>query len=169
MERAAGPTESTAPTYSTRCPIALGTGAPHVGNVTVANTVEDTIELYVLDTTLRRKILEDDKDGAIQAGLSDFEEARTLRRGEELSHGHFRKWRRAWEKHYRENVGKTIFWVQEMGGNDRLKQQWNAAFRQSQSFAIGDHDGATPSKVKFDCEAERRNLLPFVSRAQRSL
>ena len=51
MERAAGPTESTAPTYSTRCPIALGTGAPHVGNVTVANTVEDTIELYVLDTT----------------------------------------------------------------------------------------------------------------------
>ena len=154
MERAAGPTESTAPTYSDKCPTTLGTGAPHVRNVAVADVVEDTIELYVLDTTLRRKILANDADGAIREVLSDFDEARTLRKGEELSHGHFRKWRRAWETHYRDNLGKPAFWVHEMGSEPRMKEQWNAAFRHSQSFALGDLDGATPARVKFDCQAE---------------
>ena len=124
-------------------------------NVAVADAVEDAIELYVLDTTLRRNILREDPQGTIQQGLSDFDEARTLRKGEELSHGHFRKWRREWEKHYREKLGKQIFWVPEMGGHDRLHQQWNAAFRQSQSFAVGDNAGATPAKVKFDGDTER--------------
>ena len=53
--------------------------------------MEDTIELYITDMAYRR-------DLRAEESTTDFEEARMFKAHEEVSHGHFRKWRRAMER-----------------------------------------------------------------------
>ena len=65
-----------------------------VKDVEIADIVEDTIELYILDTTLRRRLFKDKTSEEIREmieEMSDFEEARTLRVDELPSHGHFHR------------------------------------------------------------------------------
>ena len=79
-----------------------------VNDLKIADVVEDTIELYLLDTTLRRRLVEGTKKSGrvsseearkVLEEMSDFEEARTLRPYEVPSHGHFTNWRKAFEEH----------------------------------------------------------------------
>ena len=58
----------TIPTYADKCPTSIGDEPPLVADVEVADIVEDTIELYILDTTMRKSILKG----------KDSEEVRTL-------------------------------------------------------------------------------------------
>ena len=100
------------PTYSTKCPVAIGKEPAVVKDVEIADIVEDTIELYILDTTLRRRLFKDKTSEEIREmieEMSDFEEARTLRVDELPSHGHFTGWRRAFEQHYAETLDKAPF------------------------------------------------------------
>jgi hypothetical protein len=145
--------ESTTPTYSQKCPTALGKGNPRVKDKELADAVEDAIELYVTDMAYRRRLVADDS-------TSDLEEARMFKAHEEISHGHFRKWRRAMEKHYKEKGIGQPFWCATLGDADRMKSHWNFALRQSQSFAVCDKGTDTPTQVRFDryLERERRKV-----------
>ena len=54
----------TIPTYADKCPTSIGDEPPLVADVETADIVEDTIELYILDTTMRKSILKGkDSDG----------------------------------------------------------------------------------------------------------
>ena len=66
-ENTKGEVESTTPTYSQKCPTALGNGNPTVKDKELADAVEDTIELYVTDMAYRRDLVADES-------TSDFEE-----------------------------------------------------------------------------------------------
>ena len=142
-ERADGPAESTTPTYSTKCPTALGKQAPTVADKNTANAVEDAIELYVTDMAQRRTLVAEEE-------TTDFEEARMFKHGEEISHGHFRKWRKAIEGKYKEEGIGLPFWCEHLGESTLSKAKWNAALRQSQSFSVCDGDTDTPTRVRFD-------------------
>ena len=85
----------TIPTYADKCPTSIGDEPPLVADVETADIVEDTIELYILDTTMRKSIWkgrESEEVREILDAMSDLDEARTLRPGEEPSHGHFTNW-----------------------------------------------------------------------------
>ena len=97
-----------------------------VKDVEIAYIVEDTIELYILDTTLRRSLYKGKTSAEIREMLdemSDFEEARTLRVDETPSHGHFTGWRRAFEQHYAKKLGKANFLVM---GEVAAPSSWEA-------------------------------------------
>ena len=143
-----GTIESTTPTYSQKCPTALGKGNPKVKDKELADAVEDTIELYITDMAYRR-------DLRAEESTTDFEEARMFKAHEEVSHGHFRKWRRAMEKHYKDRKLGQPFWCKNLGDADRMKAQWNFALRQSQSFAVCDKGTDTPTQVRFERHLER--------------
>ena len=123
-------------------------GEPDSKDKELADAVEDTIELYVTDMAYRRNLVADES-------TSDFEEARMFKTHEEISHGHFRKWRRAIEKHYKEQQIGQPFWCEQLGDADRMKAQWNFALRQSQSFAICDTGTDTPTQVRFERYLDR--------------
>ena len=99
--------------------------APTVVDKNTADAVEDAIELYVTDMAHRRHLVADEE-------TTDFEEARMFKHGEEISHGHFRKWRKAIEGKYKEEGIGLPFWCEHLGEAALSKAKWNAALRQSQ-------------------------------------